>query len=157
MAVGALLSRHARLVVGASWYLALEELVRILTPVRSVVTVRFDVTGGVVGTFVLLLDDGAARALHRQLAPRAPSLTNKPLSASALAALSELGNIAVSACLNSFARGIGVACVPSVPHLVQGPASEQLRTAFPDVKAISATPVDIDDARVWLCMSSLTP
>jgi hypothetical protein len=152
-AVGALVA-HQRLVVGSPWTLAIEELTRIVTPTLHVVTVRFEVSGGVDGIFVVLLDAPTALRIHKLLLPRRPLPPSVgALPPEVLATLGEVGNIAVSACLNAFARELGGACLPSVPSLREGVADLLVREAFQGAGPISATAVDIDAMRVWLCMA----
>ncbi len=94
-----------------------------------VVVVAADTTGGVVGTFALIVDDGVAAWLVARLTGEASaSATLTPI---AFAALAELGNIAASAFLNGCARVVGKTCLPSVPRVSRGRAGDTITGTLP--------------------------
>lgn len=88
--------------------------------------VSFTVSGGLQGTFALVASEEHARRL-------ALALVGGPaeaLSRRQLGALTELGNIGVSAYLNGVAQRLGATCLPSVPSLLLDQSHRAVEAAF---------------------------
>ena len=95
---------------------------------NSVVVVAFAATGGVTGTFAVVMDDAVAGWLAARLTGSAHP--KDPLGKGALGALAEFGNIAASAFLNGAARVVGRTCLPSVPRVMHGAAAATIANAI---------------------------
>lgn len=91
---------------------------------ERVVVVALEASGGVNGSFALVINDDVAASLAGRLT--GASTLEGAVGKGALAALAELGNIAASAFLNGAARVVGRTCVPSVPRVVHAPASDAI-------------------------------
>ncbi len=89
-----------------------------------VVVIAFDASGGVKGTFALVVDDAVAAWLASRLTGAVT--LDGAIGKGALAALAEFGNIAASAFLNGAARVVGRTCLPSVPRVTHAATKEAL-------------------------------
>ena len=102
-----------------------------------VVAVSFDVSGGVNGSFVVVIDDGVAAWLAARLT--GATVLDGAVGKGALAALAELGNITASALLNGAARVVGRTCLPSVPRVQHATTKEALTPLLPSAPVPVAT------------------
>lgn len=93
---------------------------------ERVVVVALEASGGVKGSFALVINEDVAASLADRLT--GASTLDGAVGKGALAALAELGNIAASAFLNGAARVVGRTCVPSVPRVVHAPTSDAIRS-----------------------------
>lgn len=90
----------------------------------QLVVIAFDASGGVKGTFALVVNDDVAAWLASRLTGAAT--LDGAVGKGALAALAELGNIAASAFLNGAARVVGRTCLPSVPRVTHAATRDAL-------------------------------
>lgn len=92
--------------------------------------IAFELSGGVTGGLLLVLAPPAASVVAKGLLGAAPEGPLSELSAHAKGALSEAGNIVVSAFLNELARVVGKTCLPSIPHFAAGNARSAVKEAL---------------------------
>lgn len=114
------------------------------------VVIGFRVAGGVDGCFALVLSEAGARSLAHDMigGKRAPSSTDK-LGKRATAAVTELGNIAVSAFMNGAAELTQQTCIPSVPTFSAGDAAQVVPAALggaadPLIARVTVGDVDVE-------------
>lgn len=118
------------------------------------VVVGFTVNGGVNGRFALAVDEAGAHALSAAMTGGgAPGAGKDKLGKRALAALTELGNIAASAFMNGAAELLHKSCVPSVPSLAFGDPAELLPAALGNGSAAQVARVAIGDLHVELALA----
>jgi len=101
----------------------------LVAPEVRAAAVAFDLSGGLAGTMVHIVDDDTARRLVARLLGHAQTVAGA-YDTSDRGALSEIGNIAASAFLNALADHLGRACLPSVPRFVHGTTGELLGRAL---------------------------
>ena len=135
------LSRLLRVPVQADAFTSLDARQLGAAHGERVVVVALEASGGVNGSFALVINDDVAASLAGRLT--GASTLDGPVGKGALAALAELGNIAASAFLNGAARVVGRTCVPSVPRIVHAPAGDAIGTVVG-----GASVVDVATLRV---------
>lgn len=113
------------------------------------VVVGFTVSGGLQGRFALVLADPAARALATAMTgPGRGQDGDEKLGKRALAALTELGNIAASAFMNGAAELLHQSCIPSVPSLHHGDPAEHVPAVLGGASTAEIARLDIGDIHV---------
>jgi chemotaxis protein CheC len=126
-------------------------------PQRPVVAITLDFTGGESGRILLLLSPAAARALSELLLG---GRTEGELDEAARSALSEVGNIVASACLNAIGQASGLRLLPSVPRLVQDRAGEALQRVVPtgrDPLVVLGTQLEVRGWQDLVCDLLIVP
>ena len=117
------------------------------------VVVAFTVSGGVHGRFALAVGERGAGSLAAAMTGNsgAGSAADR-LGKRALAALTELGNIAASAFMNGAAELLHESCVPSVPSVTVGDPVELLPAALGGAAAAHVARLIVGDVEVELAL-----